>query len=331
MVAKEAPLLRKASKVALVGLANAGKTSIKNMFFENWSKEMVSKISPTIDVEITQKIQEFLRQGILVIDFGGQTPYREGHLERQELWKDISVLLYVIDIQDPDSFVPARDYLRNAWKLVLSVNPHKPKFCIFLHKYDVTVRNKVSVNENVSLCLAVFAEFLADASFHMTTITDGSSNIALIKTLYTSLPEVVLKSLFEQEFLDHFEKNILPSISFLAQEESFYDRSLKPRVRKSAVKAGLSYGLSFQKAWLDFLSGDWKAPQRNLTSRSVQLWVEGQSMYLKIFDWTDLGISKELTTTLLDGMLEGVLRTFHLNPPKIVMNGPNYTTWKIDV
>ncbi|MFQ6125641.1 MAG: ADP-ribosylation factor-like protein [Candidatus Heimdallarchaeota archaeon] len=323
-------------KIGLVGLENAGKTSIKNVFFENWSKDRVMKIKPTIDVEITQKFQEFIDQSLLIMDFGGQVAYRKQYLTLDKyylMWKEMSALIFVVDLQDPETFETAKDYLSEVWNIVSKINESPPRLAIFFHKYDPPKREEL--HSNIQQCLIIFREFIDFATFYLTTIEDSSSNLALIKTFYFSLPDIMLRRILEEEFLEHFEKVILPAFYQVTQEfrdgvESFTN-GLKSKLHKSAVTIGTAYGPSLQRTWMQYLMGEWNPrPHPKLSSRILVV-QRGQSLFITIDYQIIQGFPKELITTLFDGVLEGVLKTFHLDAPRIVEDKGVFTTWKIDL
>ncbi len=319
-----------ASKIAIVGLGKAGKTSLKNMFFNNWSKEMVNEIRPTIGVEISPKFLEFLEQNILIMDFGGQDVFRPKYLVEGRQWENTSIMIFVVDIQDEDSFKTATDYLADVWKLVLEVNEKKPKLSIFFHKCDVDKRK--FLNENIKKAMHHFREFIDSAVFHLTTIEDNSGILALIKTLYFSLPEVLLRRLLEDKLLVQFEQETLPKYSPLVEDMNrFQDLfpKLKDKIREDAVISGFKYGQSLQKSWLKYIIGEWKPEYRLLSSKTLAVSQEGQYLYITIPDWAGQKWPVDLTTILLDGMLEGILATFHLEPPQIFKRNGIFTTWVI--
>lgn len=317
------------SKIAIVGLAKAGKSSLKNIFFNNWSREMVNNIRPTIGVEVSPKFLDFLDQNILLMDFGGQKTFISNYLLETRRWENTSILIFVVDIQAIDSFEEAKNYLADVWKLVLKVNDKKPKLSIYFHKCDIDKRSYLT--ENINKAMYHFKEFVNEAVFHLTTIEDNSGYIALIKTLYFSLPEVLLKRLFEDKFLVHFEQETLPKYSQLIQNRNQFNDlfpKLKKNIREDARITGFEYGQALQESWLKYIIGEWKPEHRLLSSKTLTVSQEGQFLYISIPDWSNQDWPNELTTVLLDGMLEGVLKTFHLDPPQIVKEGI-LTTWKI--
>ena len=165
---------------------------------------MVKDITPTVGIEITRNFQEFLEHGFLILDFGGQLAYREQHVVQEDNWKEISALIFVFDIQDTESYQAASDYLSEIWEIISRVNEKIPRLSIFLHKYDLDKRK--DLDRTIFQCLVTFKPFFNIASFYLTTIEDSSSNIALIKAFYFSLPDIMLKKLLEEEFMAHFEK-----------------------------------------------------------------------------------------------------------------------------
>lgn len=323
-------MAKKPSKIAIVGLAKAGKTSLKNIFFNNWSREMVEKIRPTIGVETSPKFLEFLNQNLLILDFGGQSTFRPGYLIETSRWENTSILMFVVDIQDRDSFQLARDYLLDIWKVVLKVNEKQPKLSIFFHKCDIDKRKHLS--SNIKEAMFHFKDFIDTAVFHLTTIEDNSGYVALIKTLYFSLPETLLRRLLEDKFLLHFETETLPKFSPLIQNMNQFNdlfHKLKENIREDAVLSGINIGKSLQESWLKYIIGDWKPDYRLLSSKTLAVSQEGQYLYITIPDWSSQDWPPELTTLLIDGLLEGILKTFHLDPPQVVKTKGVLTTWKI--
>ncbi len=313
----------------MVGLAKAGKTSIKNIFFENWSKKQVQEIRPTVDVAITHKFQDFLKQRLTVMDFGGQLVYREKHLTREEIWRGLSALILVVDIQDEASFECSRDYLRGVWKIVTSENDKKPKLTIFFHKYDLEKRGELK--DNLRRCLSVFSPFFKFSTFHLTTIEDSSCNEAMVKTLFLSIPWVIIKRLLEEEVVDYFEKKILAEISEIPKSKIGPDtfENLDQKFYQKMLQAGHYCSLSLQKSWMEYLIGEWRPSERLLSSKSVSIVQSGKSLLMEITDWEISGVHNVVINRLFKWFLIGILNTFSLGYPELVEDDSTRTTWKI--
>ncbi len=315
-------------KMAIVGLASVGKTTIKNMFLEKMPATLASKTSPTLGVDVSRKFSDFLASKMFVADFGGQKMLRTQHLGQTNLWQDISILIFVIDAQDMGSLPEAKKYLDDVWQIIGKVNPKKPALSIFLHKYDKSKRKKMT--KNVSKCIVAFKDYLGFASLFLTTIDDGSSNLALIQSLYFALPDLMLKRLLEQEFLSHFESDVLPRFSKLVPFTSKSIASdLRAELRSSGIMFGRTYGLGLQESWMKYLTGQYTPPTQKLSSNTLAVSRKGPLFLVTISNYRDCGYCPELATTLLDGILEGISGTLRLPPPKIVKEDAAAVTWQI--
>ncbi len=315
-------------KMAIVGLASVGKTTIKNMFLEKMPATIAGKTSPTLGVDVSRKFSDFLSSKMFVADFGGQKMLRTQHLMQTNLWQDISILIFVIDAQDMGSLTEAKKYLDDVWQIIGKVNPRKPALSIFLHKYDRSKRKRMA--KNVSKCIAAFKDYLGFASLFLTTIDDGSSNLALIQSLYFALPDLMLKKLLEQEFLTHFESDVLPRFSKLVPAGSQnIPEDLRAELRSSGVMFGKTYGMGLQESWMKYLTGQYTPPTQKLSTNSLTVSRKGPLFLVTISNYRDCGYCPDLAKTLLDGILEGISGTLRLPTPKIVKEDAAAVTWQI--
>ncbi len=316
-------------RMALLGLANAGKTSMINYFFKKASKKNLNDIKPTVGVIQSIDFEDFIKENILIMDFGGQELYRRQYIQELTYWREISSIIYVIDLQNPVSFLPSLDYLNKIWDLARTENDAPVNLSILLHKFDPDRRSEL--RNNVSTVVMHFKKYLHVATFFLTSINDQSSNIALLQTIYFSLPNVMLQKLLNDELLDYFEQVIIPQFITLpiietAREEG---NSLLSSIQEGASILGTGYAVLLQKSWLNYLKGDWSVKKNKVTSKSFLLNRKSQSIELTIQDWTNEGISKVLTNVLLTGFLTGLLKTFQLDSPNITNEEGRYTTWEI--
>ncbi|HMF29789.1 MAG TPA: ADP-ribosylation factor-like protein [Candidatus Lokiarchaeia archaeon] len=317
-------------KMAIIGLASAGKTTIKNMFLEKMPANLARNTNPTLGVEVSRKFYDFLSDKIFIADFGGQAHLRSQYFTQEYLWRDTSVLIFVVDIQSPDEFEEARQYLADVWDLLVRVNNRLPHLSILFHKYDEKKRKKLA--KNLQKALSAFRDFVGSASFYLTTIEDSSSNLALIQSLYFSLPDVMIKRLLEQDFLVHFEQDILPRFSLLVPDPTKpLADNLKIEMRVSASLFGRTYGLSLQESWLKYLTGEYTPAQQSLNANMLFVTRQGPVLRIRISDYADQGYAPEMTKILLDGLLDGIAKTFHLVSPQIVEEKDSSITWQIGV
>ncbi len=320
-------------KIVLSGLTQAGKTSIKYKFFENWSEALAKKTKPTLGADLSHHFQEFLLHKIIVTDLGGQSVYRNLYLVQEDLWKGIDALIFIVDIQNPESYIVAKNYLIDMWRLISKVNERKPTLSIFFHKYDPKKRDTLKIN--MIKGMNAFKDFNDQANLYFTSVEDSSSNIALIKALYHSLPGVVLFRLLEHNFMNYFQDEILPEFSLLARRMSkggVIDifQELKTEIRDNAVRIGVSYGLSFQKQWLAHLMGESISKHEKTLSDLMILNLDKGHLTISIKNWISHGFPKELTNLLLDGLLEGIFKTLHIELQETIERD-TYTTWKVNL
>ena len=318
-------------KIALIGLSSAGKSTIKYQFFENWSASLLDTIKPTTGIDYYNQFQEFLLHKFVVLDIGGQEGYQKIYLEQEDLWLDISAVIFVVDLQDRDRFEQAREYFTDVWKVVTRVNKKIPKFSLFLHKFDPNKRD--ILGSEVSQCLDIFKDFIDICTFYITTIFDTSSNIALIKSFYLSLPQIVLMRLLEKDFLTHFENNILPQFSLIASRLNLENyqaifEEFGPEIHNSTVMLGVAYGSRFQAIWLDHLMGKRTIKHRDPSLGSFVIEYEDEIMFISVENWSKQEYPEVLTNLILEGMLEGILRTMDLNPPQRIEKN-NRIKWKV--
>ena len=204
-------------KVIVSGLDNAGKTSILTALNKKYDfqKDIIS-LTPTIRVEY--QATEFLKNRIIFWDMGGQEKYRKLYQEKQEIYfADTDLLIYVIDIQDPERIETSLAYLDMILK---NFKKHKMEvpLIISFHKFDPEFnRNEGLIGEIESLREHLLKKYPSfKILFQQTSIYDIISIIQLISyglsvfdEKFFDLSELVEKYLiqFESESLILFDKN----------------------------------------------------------------------------------------------------------------------------
>jgi small GTP-binding protein len=122
-------------KIIVSGLDNAGKTSILTALDKKYdfAKDIV-QLKPTIRVEYHK--MNFLRSNCVFWDMGGQETYREIYINFQDVYFDATdLLIYVIDIQDPERFDNSLEYL-NSILTFFSESDMDVPIIITFHKFD---------------------------------------------------------------------------------------------------------------------------------------------------------------------------------------------------
>ncbi len=135
-------------KVIISGLDNAGKTSILTALDKKYDfQKDIMELKPTIRVEYHK--MNFLTTLVNFWDMGGQEIYREIYQKNQEVYFDgTDLLIYVIDIQDPNRFENSLEYLNSILQFFKDSDMKVPIIVTF-HKYDPDLRNDETILTNI--------------------------------------------------------------------------------------------------------------------------------------------------------------------------------------
>ncbi len=122
----------KITKISVVGLENAGKTSLVKTLFRTY--DIGESISPTKNVERTNFSLWGSEGGIW--DYGGQEMYRKSYLEKpMRYFSEIQFLFFVVDIQDTPRYSKALDYFEEVYRHASSLTKNLSVVILF-HKFD---------------------------------------------------------------------------------------------------------------------------------------------------------------------------------------------------
>ena len=119
-------------KIAVLGLGNAGKTSIVKTVLYQF--EALMTLAPTKSVERTSI--EFLGRELLIWDFGGQERYRQNYLlNPAKYFQGIRFIYYIVDSQDPKNLRESIAYFISTFEKAINHSPDA-KIYLFFHKID---------------------------------------------------------------------------------------------------------------------------------------------------------------------------------------------------
>jgi small GTP-binding protein len=145
-------------KVLVVGLDNAGKTATLSKFGGRLG------ISDTIATHPTKGVVRMKfgnsKMSLFIWDLGGQEEYRERYLKNPEQYfVELDLLLFVIDIQDPDRFEEALEFLDKILDSLIMLE-ESPYILVFIHKFDPDIKNDPKIQINVELLKESLRELL---------------------------------------------------------------------------------------------------------------------------------------------------------------------------
>ncbi|MHA1266507.1 MAG: ADP-ribosylation factor-like protein [Candidatus Helarchaeota archaeon] len=170
-------------KIALVGLENAGKSAIRAAILQKYNMKegmfshVIENLKPTKGVE--QETFSIFNNELNIWDMGGQKTYRKNYLEKPERFLlDISVIIFVIDVQDMDKYPLALNYLNNLVETFRFLNEN-PYFIIAFHKFDPTIQDSEDYNSRVWELWETISNLLEEKRFsgkkYITSIYDDFS------------------------------------------------------------------------------------------------------------------------------------------------------------
>ena len=168
-------------KISLVGLSGCGKTSIYSTTFGGMSPIEVKDLGPTVMYEV--KSHNYLGISVSLWDFGGQEEYRQSYLETPKLLSNTSILIFVIDLHQPETFDMANEYFNQVYSAIKEEGGD-PRIKVFYHKYDTEAYDSTTLEEN--LTRAKQLPFILEHS-----------------------PRTFLTSIYRQEELSEFVRQIL--------------------------------------------------------------------------------------------------------------------------
>lgn len=318
-------------KIGLLGNAKAGKSSILKRFFDNWQIDSLTNIKATIGLEIVNKFETFLQQNVHTFDFGGQKRFIESYLSKKDIWENFVLLIFIIDITQPDNFKPSFEYLSQIIEHLEKNSIKIPKISLFIHKYDPDKRS--NLKQNLQLFIELFNMFSdATISLYLTSIYDASSNIALIQSLYFSMPEVMIELILEEQFIHKFEERILQPFISQQWSESHITmlQMLEKEIHQLVKEKSTSFGAELQRQWLQTLVTQQSPNVHKKSSDLINIYVKGQEILIKIKDWSHKNISNEIVVPLLSWTLEGVVNTFYFDEIKFIKERDHYLYWIIE-
>ena len=168
---KKEPLKKKETKIICVGLNNAGKTAILSTFGGRLGIQELSKLKPTKKVK--RRVVETKDLTLLVWDFGGQEIYRKMYLaEPEKYFFQTELVLYVIDVQDPDKFDDSFKYFSQILDFFKTFEEN-PYIIIFIHKSDPDIRETPEFQLNAELAKVGISDLLKERDLEYDVYTSS--------------------------------------------------------------------------------------------------------------------------------------------------------------
>ncbi len=165
-------------KIAVLGLDNAGKTSILTTVKQKFDIEkQIRNLKPTLKVE--RSGLSFLNHNIQNWDFGGQQKYREEYLAYKDRYlTGIDLIFFVVDTQDSLRFDEAYGYFNEIASYLVDNNISIP-IVIMMHKVDPSSAEDPTILNNIQTIQGKFQPWMDtfNLRFFSTTVFDLESII----------------------------------------------------------------------------------------------------------------------------------------------------------
>lgn len=205
-------------KISIMGIENAGKTSILTLMKKKFDAiDEINSLKPTLRIE--RSSFRFLNQEFFVNDFGGQEKYREEYLkfgDRHLAGSDL--IVYVVDIKDDLNLDVSIKYLKNILSYYKQHNIDIPVI-VCLHKLDPEFLNDPSLLKHTEMFKEGVSEEMASFKFYFfeTSIYNLQSVIKAfsfaVRLLYSSTQSV-------QHFLMDLSTKFKNTIGILVFDEN---------------------------------------------------------------------------------------------------------------
>lgn len=190
-------------KILLMGLNSAGKTSIYETVFEGKQFSEIYDLPPTRGIE--RKAPELVgeKKKVYIWDVGGQQSYlKKYHDDPEQLFEEVSGVVFVVDGADPERLDEARDELEWVATEYQKLRRSKNLF-VFLHKIDL-LQDRQTAFKKIS-------EFLLDRptirprGIFPTTVLDESIYNAWAKAMETILPKSSVLNVLTQDLKERLK------------------------------------------------------------------------------------------------------------------------------
>ena len=172
-------------KLLIVGLDQAGKTSILNILNKKYN--LMDNIKPTVGIERDQI--KILGIPIVGWDLGGQKQFREKYLKDSRLFDSADSIFYVIDVWNATRFEDALQYYSKILEMLEKLKI-RPEIVILLHKVDPNLRDNQKTKEILNNLKKLFQE--ESEGYHIsvfaTSIFDRKS---IIEAFSKNLMEII--------------------------------------------------------------------------------------------------------------------------------------------
>jgi Ras-related GTP-binding protein A/B len=248
-------------KIAVLGIANAGKTSILKCIFQEF--ESLMNLKPTSGVE--RKVMDFLGLPMVFWDFGGQSLYRDKYMSNPDQYFDaLGHVFYVVDVQDKDMIDASVIYFELLFKEIRKYSPDA-KIILLFHKDDPENSEKTTKMNLKQVFLEGVIKLFEEESIpmimhltsiknHLTIIRAFSQSLLDHDQLYDNISDLLKNYCFNYslKFSIFFTKNGFEIGNYLPQSlntNEFHQTLIEffGKIKKEEVAKTISFNIGKDK------------------------------------------------------------------------------------
>ncbi len=237
------------TKIAIMGMQNAGKTSLINFLLAQSPDEKFKETEPTVSVD--HKIMKLDNHQLAIWDFGGQESFRKEYLQNpDEFFVNTGLLMFIVDSQDDTFYADSIEYLHSILEIMQKMNPSL-HVVVDLHKYDPDLTSDIDFLVKTQWLEEKFKTLLKATKFSyefMRTSIFSEITGANAPEIARSLKETMLLKTTEKSKIA--ELNMLKSILFV-QAKIYYSMMTnlaeitgKLKALESRLPAGMPPGIT---------------------------------------------------------------------------------------
>ncbi len=241
------------TKIVLVGLSEAGKTSLYKTFFEKASPESLSGLQPTILRSTHHQNVMVAKDRLTLVDLGGQSEFLPLHLQEKEIFTQANALIFVVDLQNPSRFEEAGRFFSQVVE-TLDLD-QKPSCSLLLHKSDPEIRYKLYPKlKSVIKTVGTVLKPLEPTYFFTSVFERDSIDQAFSNTLFRALPLDVLEQTFTSEILLTAFKKIIPMYEKTIMNKGFSEKEVNQTLKEMSTQIGSQLAKNLVYRWYQSFS-----------------------------------------------------------------------------
>jgi GTPase SAR1 family protein len=144
-------------KIILLGLSQAGKTSIQDVFFGGKKPEETQDYAATLNYE--RRIEAAAEEPVTLMDLGGQDVFLKRFLNELSsfVFSNVSVLVFVCDIAASEKFLASKKAFAEGVACLEEMSKQRPRIYVLLHKTDL-ISDPTKKTETMGFLMEMFQD-----------------------------------------------------------------------------------------------------------------------------------------------------------------------------